>query len=549
MAFENLKKAGIKILLGLIKRDFLQIKDAVKTVNHTEADENGDISIVTVPYAQNLETELAQRTTGTYIARTAGGAASIEDGDAWLMSVKGNNVHEGYVAESLEMTVTPIDLDAEDAITATIDRAAFIEACSNVTGTYTFSYTDAWDVDPSSYGITVSGTPADGDTIEVDFVAEERGTIYPAQPNGLIVTGWNLFDYTNGYARVLKYSEDPSECFGISGTYTSLAFSETLDGAQTAITVTDGLFTVPSDGYVWVTGGNNTDTAIWMTWDDWSEGYEGSWEAYTVDEVDFSNEMSTYFPNGLLKAGSAVDEINLNIGQAISRVERLDYSAANRAAAAATGRQYEFDEDYIYLERETPVSNSISVSGAVTVDDHGLELISQTDIPVTVEMLYGNNLKNKLERNVVTISQQSLTTAQQAQIRENIGAASAAVVGEMISNIELVGTKTAASGTNTNLMNIVLDKGVYVINSVASFSANGSGLRQLFLSYSSAGSLINRFAVFQNSPTSSGSATRISLTTILDIAADDTAVYLVGLQTSGSSLTVDGIGMQAVRIK
>ena len=274
----------------------------------------------------------------------------------------------------------------------------------------------------------MTGTPADGDEIEVEYVAEERGTIYPANPNGLIVTGWNLYNDGNGRARVLKYSEDPAECFGISGAYTLLAFSETLDGAQLPITVTDGLFSVPSDGFVWVYGGNGTDTAIWMTWEDWTEGYEGSWEGYTEHEVDFSNEMTTYFPNGLLKAGTAVDEINFNIGQAISRVERLAYSEANLAAAIATGREYEYDEDYIYLERATPVSNSISVSGAVVVDDHGLELVSQTDIPVTVEMLYGKNLKNELERNVLTISQQSLTDAQKTQVQQNIGVDSMYIV-------------------------------------------------------------------------------------------------------------------------
>ena len=232
-----------------------------------------------------------------------------------------------------------------------------------------------------------------------------------------------------------------------------------------------------------------------------------------------------------------------------NKLEVKEYDAENLAEAEASGRAYTYDEDYIYLERATAVTNSISVSGAVTVDDHGLELISQTDIPVTVEMLYGNNLKNKLERNVLTISQQTLTTSEKAQARANIDAASASVVGSMISNVELTGSKTAASGTNTNLINIVLDKGVYIINAAASFSANGSGLRQIYLSYSNAGSLINRFAVFQNSPTSSGSASRISLTTILDITADNTTVYLVGLQTSGSSLTVDGIGIQAARLK
>ena len=62
------------------------------------------------------------------------------------------------------------------------------------------------------------------------------------------------------------------------------------------------------------------------------------------------------------------------------------------------------------------------------VDDHGLELVSQTDIPVTVEMLYGKNLKNELERNVLTISQQSLTDAQKTQVQQNIGVDSMYIV-------------------------------------------------------------------------------------------------------------------------
>ena len=404
MAFENLKKTGITYLLVKLKDIFLLAKDAIKSVNGNEADENGNIELVTIPYAQNLQSASNQRTDGEYIERTAGGTASIVTGMGSLIKILGNSTHEGYVAESIEMTVTPVDPDDPNAITATINEATFKSQVFE-SGTTTFTYGEgSWDSDPATYGITVTGTPVAGDVIEVVYVMEERGTIYVANPMGLVTTGWNLYNNDTGYARVLKYSDNPDEKFGISGTYTALKFSETLDGAQTDITVSGGLFSVPSDGYVFVSGGNATDTAIWMTWSDWTEGYDGAFVAYNVEEIDFSNEMASYFPYGLLKAGSVVDELNFNIGSAISRVERLAYSAGNRAIAEASGREYEFDTDYIYLERETPVTNEIEVDNEIRVNDHGMESVSYTDIPVEVEMLYGVNLKNRLEHDTVTIS-------------------------------------------------------------------------------------------------------------------------------------------------
>ena len=403
MAFENLKKNGITYVLTKLKDVFVQIKDSVRSVNGNRADENGNIEIVTVPYAQNLQSESNQRTDEIYIERTAGRTASIRNGVASLVHVKGYSVHEGYVPESIDMTVTPVDPDSVTAISATINETTFKQAVF-VSGTTTLTYTDGWSTDPTTYGITVTGTPEEGDVIEVVYVMEERGTIYVANPMSLIATGWNLYNNDLGYARVLKYSDDPNERFGISGSYTTIKFAETLDGTQTDVTVTDGRFSIDSDGYIFLTGGNATDTAIWMTWSDWDDGYDGEFTAYTENEVDFSNEMSEYFPYGLLKAGTAVDEINLSIGQAINRVERIAYSAANRILAEASGRQYEFDEDYIYLELEEAESHNISVSGSITVNDHGMEIITHTDIPVECEMLYGVNLKNRVEHDTVTIS-------------------------------------------------------------------------------------------------------------------------------------------------
>ena len=85
----------------------------------------------------------------------------------------------------------------------------------------------------------------------------------------------------------------------IDGTYTKVEFATTLTGTKTEIIPVDGYFTVEEDGYVFVTGGNDTDTAIWMTWGDWTEEpNDGTWEAYSQTSIDLSGVMVN-FPNGL----------------------------------------------------------------------------------------------------------------------------------------------------------------------------------------------------------------------------------------------------------
>lgn len=419
MAFENLKSTGIAYVLTKLKDYFLQIKDAVRSVNNNEPDGNGNITLNTVPYAQNLETSVSHRDYASFILRTAGGSNSLENGDAWLMDIKGANIHEGFVPESIDMTINHA---SGSDIDATINRDTFV-AYVTQSGTITLVYSSAWSADPSLYGITVTGTPVSGDNITIVYVKEQRGTITVAEPHSLISTGWNLYNHTLGYARVVKYS------FGyhVDGTYTALQYSATESGTKSAITITDGAFDIPADGYVWVTGGNSTDTAIWATWEDWTEEYAGEFSAYSQTEVDLSEIIGqeSGFPYGLLKAGSVLDEINLNLGTAIQRVERLEYNAENLATAKNSGREYEYDENYIYLALVTPVTTSIIIDGGFTANDHGIEYFSYTDVPVQTEILYGSNLKNKIERDVLTISQQTLTSAQQAQVRTNIDAASA----------------------------------------------------------------------------------------------------------------------------
>lgn len=421
------------------------------TVNTVEPDENRNITIDTVPLADNLTSEEAQINTGEYIIRSSGGEASIENGNAWLSDIKGDTVKTGYVPESLQMTVTLADPDSDDPISATIDRDAFVEEVTS-SGTITLTYTSSWSADPATYGITVNGTPENGDQIVVVYVKQNRGIITTANPTSFISTGWNLYNNAVGYARVSKYSEQYG--FMVAGTYTALKFAETLTGTQTTISPVNGYFTVPSDGYVFVTGGNATDTEIWMTWSDWTEEANGgTFEAYSQTSIDLSGVMVN-FPYGLLKAGNVYDEINLNTGKAYSRIERLEYTDANLEAVIASGVAYDTDTGYIYAERAAAVTYTILLDGEYTVSDHGEEMFLGTTVPVIASSLYGNDLKGKLRRDVVTISQQTLTTSQQEQVQENIGVKDSIAVLTSILNKAIKFTTHSykySCGANTNV--------------------------------------------------------------------------------------------------
>ena len=63
---------------------------------------------------------------------------------------------------------------------------------------------------------------------------------------------------------------------------------------------------------------------------------------------------------------------------------------------------------------------------------------------MSTEILYGANLKDKLRRDVVTISEQTLTGGQKKQIRTNIGAASVALEEGLA--IVVDGNKTSHTG-------------------------------------------------------------------------------------------------------
>ena len=379
------------------------------TVNDLSPDEDRNIYIEEVPLANNLASDIAQLNNSEFVERTSGGESSIEDGSASLISIKGNMIRTGYVAESIEHTES-------DGLSVSIDHDTFV-GYVNSSGTYTFTYSTEWTPALTSYGITVTGTPTADDTITVVYVKEDRGTIATATPTSFNSTGWNLYNSVSGYAKVVAYSTQYG--YRIGGTYSLVQFATTISGEKSAVAVSSGLFNVAEDGYIFVTGGDST-TYIYPTWSDWTDEYEGNFQSYMLDTIDLS-EIMVSFPNGLCAVGETRDEINLNVQRAVQRVERLSYTAENLASVIASGVAYTYDTNYIYAVLETPVSISIDTDGTYNVSDHGIEFFTNTTVPVYTEILYGENLKDKLRTDVLTISEQTLTAAQKAQVQANLG--------------------------------------------------------------------------------------------------------------------------------
>ena len=436
---------------GSAKTIAAAIGERVKTVNLQPADNTGNVQIDSVPFADNLNSSTSQSNAEAFIFRTTGGYTSVSNGDAWLQRIMGDNVHTGYSPASCSMAVS------SDVITAEIDAEAFLAEMTDASGEMTFTYgAEGWDEDPGDYGITVTGDPEEGDNITVAYALEVRGTITVSDPQTFVSTGWNLYNHTLGYARVKKYSDQYG--YAIGGNYTSIKFSTTVGGEQTSVAVTGGKFDIMADGYIWVTGGDATTTKIWATWSDWqAQANGGVFAAYSQTVIDLSSVMSSYFPYGLLRAGSYQDEINLSTNHAYNRVTRMAYNDTNLEIAQSSGLDYECDENYIYLglAQADQQDHTISVNNQYTSDDHGLEYFTGTDVDVYSWVVYGNNLKNKLERNVLTIGQQTLSSSEKTQVLSNIGAASSSALSTLQTTVNgKQNTLSTSTKTHTGLNGI-----------------------------------------------------------------------------------------------
>lgn len=352
--------------------------------------------------------------------------------------VYGDSILVTYIhsTDTLTTTVNAVQTQPRtNPITATIDKEKyqFSDAQEGVT---VFTYTTEWNKDLDDYGIAVTNQAVNGDTISVDYVKESRGVIKNAQLGQLKSTNWNLYNYLTGVARALKYST--SYGFIVGGGYTTVKWAADINATEEdKITIEpvdygSGMGFIPAnelseDGYFWVSGGNPDTTYVIMTWSDWQAGPQSAFARFDESEIDFTS-LTAVFPYGFNKVGQIRDEIDVTLNTYTRRIDRMDYNQNNLKTAKSNkslyGLDYIYDDNYIYAVLAEPVTGEIRIDNEYTASDHGIEYFTGTEVPIFMSVLYGQNLKDKLRTDVVTISSMDLTDSQKESARANINAAS-----------------------------------------------------------------------------------------------------------------------------
>ena len=224
-----------------------------------------------------------------------------------------------------------------------------------------------------------------------------RGTIYPVAISDITrfcSTGRNLLDPIRMRAVLPNYRHYSTYQYIIVGAYTSLAFYNTDGEYVSEITPYNDKFDVPADGMVKVTGGNQSTTAIFMC--DWGGPYE--WEAYDSGEISLNLMMA--FPYGLCYAGGIYDEINFDQQRAIRRIQRTAYTDERLSEIKATGRAYEYDDNYIYYELESPAFSTINVDPNFVSRAYGVNGMNFRDaknVAPSYVITYGTSPRKKLD--------------------------------------------------------------------------------------------------------------------------------------------------------
>ena len=340
-------------------------------------------------------------------------------------------------------------------------------------GMYEFTYSttaNSWqylseDVSLETYGIAVTGTPNDGDVVTINFVAgtpdsvvtvvytaAERGTIYIPQPTGFSATGFNQFDvdtmvienatFTSGtiasgantvaYCRAkggvdngqVAYSEG-EYILGIGWCAALPEVGSTV--VTTGASVAASLASIPfdNDGYVVVEVTDASDLCIHPKWSgaadtDYAEYVAPSTITFPlVDVEDVDLPLKTY---GMPRVGAVPDTLDLDAGIYVQRIGRLANTPANMSTVVGYGTDYDYDDDYIYYVLPQSVTYEVEISPDYTVNDWGTEEFLGTEIPCTAQMLYSQNLRDKLRTDVLTISTQTpaLTSSELGSVYSNL---------------------------------------------------------------------------------------------------------------------------------
>lgn len=372
----------------------LQDSKAARSVNGTTDSH--------VELTNEIFTTSTQSSVATFAYRTTAGDISINTGPATIAYINGNTVQTGHTDEVLNAA----GAFADSGTTVTLTKATWRSYVQN-NGTYTFTYDGTnWKLSDATvtladYGLVVTGTVMEGDSIVVEYTALVIGTLATATPTSFVATGFNQYDATAGYSHVVGDNQ-----YRIAGTYTSLGFTATVGGTTTPVTVTDNKFTPIEDGYIYVNGASG-DILIALVWSGTMDSEPYSAYSTTTVTIPTADSSSTALPTasyGMPSVGSVRDTLSFTDKTYVQRIGHYTYSAANLATVEALGVPYVYDLSHIFYVLPEPVTYTLAsnVSGEYTANDYGTEEFIGTSTPVVANIVYGNSLVDKL-RNMLPI--------------------------------------------------------------------------------------------------------------------------------------------------
>ena len=374
-----------------------------------------------------------------------------------------------------------ITTDSSGITALTIVPSTFISQFS-ASGEYVFAYTidgetglGSWTYDNttislSSYGIEETSTSlAEGDIIivtyqagtpnsqvTVTYTAPEQGTISIPKPTKFVATGLNQFDKNSmvianasisnnqiqqqqgsyiGYCKAVGGVTNGYVAYSSSGTISNIAYCSVLPSIGVSVStasasVSNTLASIPfnNNGYVVVALSSTSDLCIHPRWS--GAGDTQPYEEYMESEialptVDISGNPIPLGTYGIAAVGAISDRINLDNRTYIQKIGRLSNTTSNMSYVAGLNTAYDYDGSWIYYvlpeQNITTYSLPSSLNPDYTVNDWGTEEFVGTSISLGAYNLYGQNLRDKLRTDVLTISEQDLNNNQKGQIWNNLG--------------------------------------------------------------------------------------------------------------------------------
>ena len=319
--------------------------------------------------------------------------------------------------------------------------------------TITINYTaNNWMLDSnvvtlSNYGISITnGAAAINDNIQIIYQAEEVGVIQIANPTHLLSIGMNQFNkkgsqilsnsgidgngtvgtvndhyviwfkclgghtytiYNKNEGSIVQaaYNAEPIASYSTGLTILS-PVSTSSEGNSVTTTTTKTYYQTTADGYMAIETTDIEDLCCHLTWSGTEdETYANYWEfklAIPYEDKN-GNKISTY---GLPQLDNNVfDEIDLENNKYYVRIGRIENTSSNLSNISAQTSNYIYDNNWIYYELSNErVYDLREREDIYPCADFGTEEFLGSTLTLSPTIVYQNNLKDKLRRDVEVLA-------------------------------------------------------------------------------------------------------------------------------------------------